>query len=99
LTEQSKDKQMELKGSLRELSSDIARLQATQDRQSLLLEEKITDKVSATKKETEETQTELENSLAKLTAYVTRLQATQNRQTLLLYVAIGLLVWLLIKIL
>ena len=84
LTEQAEDKQIELKDSLGELNSDIARLQATQDHQSLL---------------SEETQKELENSLAKLTACVTSLQATQNRQTLLLYVAIGLLVWLLIKIL
>ena len=56
--------------------------------------EKLLETVSTRTREREETQTELGNS----PAGVTRLQATQDRQTLLLYVVIGLLVWLLIKI-
>jgi len=46
----------------------------------------------------EETQTGLENCVCKLTVDVSRLQATQDRQNLLLCVVIGLLVWLLIKL-
>lgn len=41
---------------------------------------------------------ELTDSIKQLTKDVIRLHATQNRQNLLLYVVIGLLVWLLIKL-
>jgi hypothetical protein len=41
LTEQAEDKQIELTDTLRELSRDVARLQAAQERQSLLLEENV----------------------------------------------------------
>ena len=49
--------------------------------------------------EAEDKQVEPTDSLRQLTKDVTRLQATQDRQNLLLYVVIGLLVWLLIKLL
>jgi hypothetical protein len=62
------------------------------------IEEKLTETVSTKTSEAKETQTALENGLGKLTADVTRLQATQDRQSLFLYVVIGLLTWLLIKI-
>ena len=74
------------------------------------IDEKLTEKVSSlteqaedkqkeltdtVRESTDETKKELSDRLGKLTTDVNRLQ---DRQTLLLYVVIGLLVWLLIKI-
>jgi len=51
------------------------------------------------KEEADDKQPEPTETLSQLTKDVTRLQVTQDRQKLLLYVVIGLLLWLLIKLL
>lgn len=83
LADDAEGKQMDLKNSLTKLSADIMHLQEVKDFQT---------------REAEEAQTGLVESLGKLATDVTRLQVTQDRQKLLLYVVIGLLVWLLIKL-
>ncbi|MGH7795690.1 MAG: hypothetical protein ACREQ2_12520 [Candidatus Binatia bacterium] len=60
--------------------------------------EKLTETVSSLTEQTQDKQIELTDTLRESRRDVTRLQATQDRQTLLLYVSIGLLVWLLIKL-
>jgi hypothetical protein len=51
------------------------------------------------KEEADDKHPEPTETLSQLTKDVTRLQVTQDRQKLLLYVVIGLLLWLLIKLL
>ena len=99
LTEQAEDKQIELTDILRELSKDVARLQTQLwDEHLAKLFSTTTRKADEIKKPPDETKKQLEDGLDELTTDVTGLRATQDRQTLLLYVAIGLLVWLLIKL-
>lgn len=63
-----------------------------------ILKELSADFARAQIREVVETKKELKDGLDELTTDVTRLHATQDRQSLLLYVVIGLLAWLLIKI-
>ena len=99
LTEQAEDKQIELTDILRELSKDVARLQTQLwDEHLAKLFSTTTRKADEIKKPPDETKKQLEDGLDELTTDVTGLRATQERHSLLLYVVIGLLVWLLIKL-
>ena len=62
------------------------------------IERKLTKIASALTRDPEDQPTKTEDRLSKLAREVTRLQTVQDRQSLLLYVVIGLLVWLLIKL-
>jgi hypothetical protein len=97
LTEEAQEKQIELTDTLRELSKDVARLQVAQERQNLLLEQKISQAVPKLTEDAEYKQSE--DAVSKLTTAVTSLQTIQGRQSLFLYFIIGLLVWLLIRFL
>jgi hypothetical protein len=98
LAEHAEDKQIELTEILRELSSDAAQLQAAQERQTQLLDEHIAKLASTTIRKADEIKKPLKDGLDELTTDVTRLQATHERQSLLLYLVLGLLAWLLIKV-
>lgn len=95
LTELAEVKQLEVKECL---SKDFARLEAAKERQTQLLDEHIAKLASATIRKANEIKKQLKDDLDQLTADVTGLHATQERHSLLLYVVIGLLAWLLIKI-
>jgi hypothetical protein len=103
LTEQAENKQKELTDTLKELSRDVAQLQAAQMHQTQLLDEHISKLASITIKKADEIHEQLEmtkqpkDGLNDLAVNVTRLQVTQERQTLFLYLVIGLLAWLLVK--
>ena len=58
----------------------------------------LTEIVSTVTRDNEDQRTEREDRLSKLGKEVNRLQAVQERQSVLLYIVIGLLAWLLIKV-
>jgi hypothetical protein len=99
LTESAEVKQIELKECLKDLSKDFSRLEAAKERQTQLLDEHIAKLASTTIGKADETKKQVRDILDELTTDVTGIQATQERQSLLLYLVVGLLVWLLIKIL
>ena len=65
LTEQTEDKQTELTDILRELSRDVARLEAAPERQNLLLEQKLSQTVPKLTEDAEDKK--LEDAVSKLT--------------------------------
>ncbi len=62
------------------------------------IERKLSNIASTLTTEPEDQQTEREDRLSKLLRDVTRLQVIQDRQNLLLYIVVGLLIWLVIKL-
>jgi len=98
LIDKTENKQTEPTGTVKHINTDLAQMQASEERQTQLLDEHLAKVASRLIEKTNEIKKQMTDHQEQLSTKIARLQAAQQRHGLVVYLIIGLLGWLILKL-